>query len=67
MREQSTDADPLAWTDVVLAVMGLVLVGAFAVGALSSVPFRVAGSVGSVIATAAWVGSVAVNPDGRGD
>jgi hypothetical protein len=65
MRSRLSDSRPLAWTDLVLAAMGLVLFGGLAVGTLSSVPLRVAGGVGSVLATTMWVGSVAVNPDER--
>jgi hypothetical protein len=46
--------------------MGLILVGGFGIGLVTSVPLRVTGSVGSILATATWVGSVAVNPDERG-
>ena len=55
----------MSWTDLILAAMGVVLVGAFTVGFVSSVPLRVAGGVGSVLATAVWAGSVAVNPEER--
>ena len=65
MRSRPSDSRPLAWTDLVLAAMGLVLLGSLAVGALSAVPLRVAGGVGSVLATTMWVGSVAANPDER--
>ena len=54
---------PPAWTDVLLVAMGLILIGGFAVGLLSSIPLRVSGTIGSVLATATWIGSVAVNPD----
>ena len=65
MSSRRAEPTPPAWTDIVLVAMGLVLAGAFAVGIFSSVPLRVAGSVGSVVATATWVGSVAVNPNER--
>jgi hypothetical protein len=65
MRGESAERPSLAWTDVVLGVMGVVLLGAFTVGFLSSVPLRLASSVGSVLATATWVGSVAMNPSAR--
>jgi hypothetical protein len=65
MSSRRDEPTPPAWTDLVLAAMGLILVGAFGVGLLSSIPLRVAGSAGSVLATATWVGSVAVNPDDR--
>jgi hypothetical protein len=65
MSARPSESKSIAWTDVVLAAMGAVLVGGFAVGVFSSVPLRVAGGVGSVIATAMWAGSVAVNPDER--
>lgn len=66
MRGESTEPASLAWTDVVLVTMGVVLLGAFSIGFFSSVPLRLASSVGSVLATATWVGSVAVNPSARG-
>jgi hypothetical protein len=56
---------PLAWTDLVLVAMGVVLVCGFAVGVVSEVPLRVSGGIGSVLATAMWLGSVAVNPGER--
>lgn len=65
MRGESAERSSLAWTDVVLAAMGVVLLGAFTVGLFSSVPLRLASSVGSVLATATWAGSVAVNPSAR--
>lgn len=65
MRDESAGWPSLAWTDVVLATMGVVLFGAFTVGFFSSVPLRLASSVGSVLATATWVGSVAANPSAR--
>jgi hypothetical protein len=64
MSSRRAEPTPPAWTDLVLVAMGLIFAGAFAVGVFSSVPLRVAGSVGSVAATATWLGSVAVNPDG---
>jgi len=67
MRGESAEPASLAWTDVVLATMGVVLFGALTVGFFSSIPLRLASSVGSVLATATWVGSVAVNPSARGD
>ena len=66
MRGESAEQASLAWTDVVLATMGVVLLGAFTIGFFSSIPLRLASSVGSVLATATWVGSVAVNPSARG-
>jgi hypothetical protein len=67
MHDESPEpsASSFAWTDLVLAAMGVVLVGAFLVGLFSSVPLRIASSVGSVVATATWLGSVAVNPSAR--
>jgi hypothetical protein len=65
MSAKPSESAPLAWTDLVLAAMGIVLVGGLAVGAVSSVPLRLSGGVGSVLATAMWVGSVAVNPAER--
>jgi hypothetical protein len=65
MSAHPSESESLAWTDLVLAAMGLVLVGGLAVGVFSAVPMRVAGSVGSVIATAMWAGSVVANPDER--
>jgi hypothetical protein len=65
MSATPSESAPLAWTDLVLAAMGIVLVGGLAVGVVSSVPLRLSGGVGSVLATAMWVGSVAVNPTER--
>jgi hypothetical protein len=65
MSPRPSRSAPLSWTDLILAAMGVVLVGAFTVGLLSSVPLRVASGVGSVLATAVWAGSVAVNPEER--
>lgn len=65
MSAKASEPAPLAWTDLVLAAMGIVLVGGLAVGVVSSVPLRLSGGVGSVLATAMWVGSVAVNPAER--
>jgi hypothetical protein len=66
MREASAASSSFAWTDVVLVTMGVVLFGAFTVGFFSSIPLRLASSVGSVLATATWLGSVAANPSARG-
>jgi hypothetical protein len=66
MREASPAQSSFAWTDLVLAAMGIVLFGAFLVGLFSSVPLRIASSVGSVVATATWLGSVVANPGTRG-
>jgi hypothetical protein len=65
MSSRRVEPTPPAWTDIVLVTMGLVLVGGLGVGLVTSLPLRVTGSVGSILATAAWVGSVAVNPDER--
>ena len=65
MSSRRAEPTPPAWTDLVLVAMGLVLVGGLGVGLVTSLPLRVTGSVGSILATATWVGSVAVNPDER--
>jgi hypothetical protein len=65
MNSRPSESEPIAWADLVLAAMGVVLAGALVVGLVSSVPLRVAGGVGSVLATATWIGSVAANPDER--
>jgi hypothetical protein len=65
MSSRRAEPTPPAWTDLVLAAMGLILVTGFGVGVFTALPLRVTGSVGSVLATATWVCSVAVNPDER--
>jgi hypothetical protein len=65
MPARSPTSARFAWADVLLAAMGLVLVCSFAIGLLSSIPLRVAGGTGSILATVMWAGSVAMNPDER--
>jgi hypothetical protein len=47
-----------AWTDLVLFAMGVSLLGGIVVGWLSTIPLRIGGSVGSLLATATFLGSI---------
>ena len=50
------------WTDFVLFVMGVALVAGLVIGWVSHVPVRVTGSVGSLVAAAALIGGMVLNP-----
>lgn len=58
----SLPSDAPAWTDIVLVVMGVALLAGLSYGWMSSVPLRVAGSVGSIIAAAILLGGMFWNP-----
>ena len=49
-------------TDLVLVVMGVALVAGLSFGWMSSVPLRIAGSVGSIVAAAILLGGMVWNP-----
>ena len=50
------------WTDFVLFVMGVALVAGLAIGWTSHVPVRIAGCIGSIVAAAALLGGMVLNP-----
>ena len=53
------------WTDVVLLAMGLALFGGLGAGWLLSIPVRVGGAAGSLVASAALLGGMGWNPSRR--
>ena len=50
------------WTDFVLFVMGVALATGLVIGWFSHIPVRVTGSVGSLVAAAALLGGMVLNP-----